>query len=183
MEQSSLLKRIVNKLEKAGIPYMLTGGIAVSFWGAPRTTFDIDMVLEIHKEDVEKIVGVFKKEFYISKEAVSGAIRHQTTFNIIHYKTGLKIDFLLRKNNPHRVLEFKRRLKKRIFGKDIFIVSPEDLILVKLQWFRDSQSTRHLEDIKSIFRISGDTLDFKYLKKWADRQSTLEILNEVINNK
>lgn len=110
---------------------------------------------------------------------MSQAVDQRFTFNIIHFKEGLKVDFWLSKKDPLRVMEFKRRLKKNIFGKEIYIISPEDLILEKLLWLKESWISKHIEDIKSILEISKPNLD--YIKKWARQQSTAEILEEILN--
>lgn len=178
MDLISLLKLVVSRLEKLKIPYLLTGGLAVSFWGLPRTTHDIDIVIEAQRKDRDKIINVFKKDFYISEEAVDQAIEKRFTFNIVHFKSGLKIDFWLSKRNFFKTLEFERTRKKKIFGKEIYIISPEDLILEKLLWFKESQSSRHLEDIKSILKISE--INQNYLKDWAKKQSTLKVLKELL---
>ncbi len=159
---------------------MLTGGLAVSFWGLPRTTHDIDIVIGAQKKDKDKIVKIFKKDFYISEEAAGRAIEKEFTFNIIHFKTGLKIDFWLAKKDSFRILEFKRKKREKIFAKEIYIISPEDLILEKLLWYKEGQSTRHLEDIKGIVKISK--IDQDYLKNWAKKQSTIKILENLIKN-
>jgi len=181
MDLIPLFKIVADRLEKLKIPYLLTGGLAVSFWGLPRTTHDIDIVIKAKKEDKEKIVDSFKKDFYISEEAVSQAIEEKFTFNIIHYKAGIKIDFWLSREDSLGISEFKRRKKKKILGKEIYIISPEDLILEKLLWYKESESTRHLEDIESILKISK--VDMDYIKKWSTKQSTIKILNKIIKNK
>jgi hypothetical protein len=181
MDLVSLLKIIVKRLNKAEIPYMLSGGLAVSYWGFPRTTHDIDIVIEAKKEDKNKIVDLFKKDFYISPEAIEDAIKRRFTFNIIHYKSGLKVDFWLIKKDSFGESEFKRRLKKRIFDEEIFIISPEDLILNKLFAYKETHSERRLEDAKSILKTSK--VNLKYIKNWAKKQSTIEILEEIIKNR
>ena len=181
MDLVSLLKLVIKKLEKLEIPYMLTGGLAVSFWGLPRTTHDIDIIIKAKREDKDKIVNIFKKDFYISEEAVSQAIEQSFTFNIIHYKAGLKIDFWLTKKDPFGILEFQRKQKKKIFGKEIFIISPEDLILEKLLWYKKGESPRHLEDIAGIIEISKP--DINYIKVWAIQESTIEIFEEILRNR
>lgn len=179
MDLVFLLKLVVSRLENLEIPYVLTGGVAVSFWGFPRTTHDIDIIIEINASEIERIVDVFKKDFYISRESMKEMLEYGTSFNIIHFKTGLKVDFWpVDRKDPYRISEFKRALKKKIFDKKISIISPEDLILTKLQWYRESESTRHLEDIESIFKVSK--LDLDYIKKWAKIHSTIEVLNELI---
>jgi len=178
MDLASLLKVVAKRLDKAGIPYMVSGGIAVSYWGFPRTTHDIDIVIEAKKEDKDKIVDLFKKDFYISPEATEDAIRTRFTFNIIHNKSGLKVDFWLIKKDSFGESEFKRRLKKKMFGEEIFIISPEDLILSKLLGYKETQSDRRLEDAKSILKTSK--VDLNYIKTWAKKQSTIKILEEIL---
>lgn len=178
MDLVSLLKIVVNRLEKAEIPYMLSGGLAVSYWGLPRTTHDIDIVIEAKSEDEEKIVNLFKKDFYISPEATKEAIEKRFTFNIIHFKTNLKVDFWLVKKDSFGLSEFKRRLKRKIFNKEIFIISPEDLILSKLLGYKETGSDRRLEDAKSILKISRVNLN--HIKGWAQKQSTIDILEEIL---
>lgn len=181
MDLVSLLKLVAKRLDKAKISYMVSGGIAVSYWGFPRTTHDIDIVIKAKKEDKDKIFCLFKKDFYISPEAIEDAIRTGFTFNIIHNKSGLKVDFWLVKEDSFGKSEFKRKLKKEIFGKEIFIISPEDLILNKLLEYKETQSERRLEDAKSILKISK--VDLNYIKNWARKQSTIKILNKIIRNK
>jgi len=105
-------------------------------------------------------------------------LSHGRSFNLIHHKTGIKIDFwLVDKKDPHKVLEFSRALKKKFFGQTISIIAPEDLIIVKLKWCQDGESFRHLEDVKSVLRISK--VDTAYIKQWAHKQGTLEIFNQI----
>ncbi len=178
MDLVSLLKIVKKRLDKADIPYMVSGGIAVSFWGFPRTTHDIDIVIEAHEKDKDKIIKLFKKDFYISSEAVEEAIKERFTFNIIDNKSGLKIDFWLLKRDAFGESEFKRKLKKKIFGEYIFIISPEDLILCKLMGFKETQSHRRLEDAKSILATSK--IDLEYVKNWAKKQKTMDILEIIL---
>jgi hypothetical protein len=169
---------VVERLDRAGIPYMVTGGLAVSYWGFPRTTHDIDIVIEAKKEDKEKLVALFEKDFYISPEVTEDAIERRFAFNIIHFKSGIKIDFWLAKKDPFGVLEFKRRLRRKIFNTKIYIISPEDLILSKLLSYKETQSTRRLEDARSILKTSK--VDLSYIKNWAEKQSIIEILEEIM---
>ncbi len=178
MDLISLLKIVKRKLDKAKIRYMVSGGLAVSFWGFPRTTHDIDIVIEAKKEDKEKIVNLFKKDFYISPKAAEDAIKTRFTFNIIHNKSGLKIDFWLVKKDSFGESEFKRKLKKKMFGEDIFIISQEDLILNKLMAYKETLSHSRLDDAESILKTSK--VDLIYIKKWSEKQRTNKILENVL---
>ena len=180
MDLVFLLKIVKKRLDEAGIPYMVSGGMAVSFWGFPRTTHDIDIVIEAQEKDKNKIVKLFEKDFYVSQEAVEEAIRNRFTFNIINNKSGLKIDFWLIKKDAFGKSEFSRKIKERMFGEDIFIISPEDLILCKLMGFEETKSGRRLQDAKSILQTSK--VDMKYIRSWAEKQGTIEILNDLLKD-
>ena len=109
------------------------------------------------------------------------AIIREGEFNFIHGESGIKIDFWVAGNNPTTRLEISRRIPKKIDSQTVYFISPEDLILSKLRWYKDSESTRHLEDIKSVFNISK--IDLKYLKREAANQSILNILVNLLKEK
>ncbi|MCX6759806.1 MAG: hypothetical protein NTW46_00490 [Candidatus Nealsonbacteria bacterium] len=106
-------------------------------------------------------------------------LERDISFNIIHNKSQTKIDFWpIDKRDSHKIAEFKRAPKEKVFGEKISMIAPEDLIIVKLQWFKDSSSIRHMEDIKSVLRISK--VDLKYIKYWAEKHETFDILENLI---
>src|SRR3989344_6905452 len=142
MDLVFLLKIVKKRLDKAGIPYMASGGVAVSYWGFPRTTHDIDIVIEAGEKDKDKIIKLFEKDFYISDEAVEEAIKNRFTFNVIDNKSGLKIDFWLIKRDAFGKSEFSRKIRRKMFGENIYIISPEDLILCRLIGFEETKSDR-----------------------------------------
>lgn len=178
MELVSLLKIVKKRLDKANIEYMVSGGVAVSFWGFPRTTHDIDIVIEAQETDKDKIIKLFEKDFYISDEAVGEAIKNRFTFNIIDNKSGLKVDFWLIKRDAFGKSEFNRKIKKKMFGESISIISPEDLVLCKLIGYKETRSHRRLDDAKSILKTSK--VDMTYIKSWTKKQGTTNILKNII---
>lgn len=182
-----LLVNIAKILKRLKIPYIVTGGIAVVIWGRPRFTADIDIVVELKQSDIdnlEKALRQLGKAGYIDKEVMQEAFATWGEFNFIDGETGIKVDFwILKEKDPFDVSRLKRRKTKIILGEKVYFTSPEDLILIKLKWYQQSQSTRHLEDVESILKISGDRLDRSYLLKWARELGVSEILNRLLQNK
>ena len=180
MEIEDLLIKIAKILDKLKIPYIITGGMAVSVWGRPRFTADIDIVVEILAKNInplaEELLSI-DKDVYVSKEAMNDALERKGEFNFIHPQSQLKVDFWVIKNEFNKQ-EIKRGIPKDIFGYKINFVSPEDLILSKLLWRKDLESSKQLEDIKSVLRISE--VDMKYIKTWAKKQETIGILEDLI---
>jgi len=178
-----LFLRIIPILDKLGIKYFVTGGFAVSVWGRPRATFDVDIVVKIIDVQVSSLADALRKiseAGYIDEGAAKEAIRRKEEFNFIDPETGIKVDFWVTKDDKIAQSEFNRRVRRKIEGQNVYFISPEDLILSKLIWYEKSQSTRQLEDIESILKVQK-RLDWKYLKKWSKIQLTDKILESLKN--
>ncbi len=185
MEFIDALEKIADILNKLKIPYAITGGVAVTVWGRARYTADIDIVIDISSQKLEQLINALlgiEKGIYldISPDISIETIKQQGGFNLIHSQSGIKADFVIKGSDEFSQLEIKRAVKKNFHNQKIYFISPEDLILIKLLWHKDSGSTRHLEDAESILKITK--VDLKYIKQWAKRQSTLKTLNKIINN-
>ena len=174
----NIIKEVAKRLEDAGIAYMFTGSTALNFYAIPRMTRDVDIVIELYQKDAKKVFGFFEKDFYIDEAMVSDAIKRHGMFNIIHSESVFKVDFIIRKDNPYRLEEFKRKKQIAFEGMEIFIVTPEDLILSKLAWIKETMSELQMRDVKNILQaVKG--LDFSYLDKWAEYLNVKEIFNQV----
>lgn len=182
MEFSELVGKIAAILSVLKIRYCITGGYAVSVWGRPRSTFDIDLIIQLEAEKTEPFIRQIRnlsKAGYLDKAAVRDAVSRGAEFNYIHADSGVKIDFwVIKKGDKMGEQEFKRRVVKKIDNQKIYFISPEDLILSKLRWFQKSQSSRHIEDIESVLKFSN--IDWKYLKRQADAQFTSDVLDKFL---
>jgi hypothetical protein len=146
------------------IPFMLTGSIAMNYFVEPRMTRDIDLVIHLKEENIPLIVKMFEKDNYIDEGAIKWAIENNHMFNIIHNETVTKVDFILRKSNEHRLLEFERRHQIQFLNIKTYIVSLEDLIISKLYWIKDSKSDLQKRDILLLLASSYET---HYVEKWS----------------
>lgn len=177
-----LLIQIAGILDGLKLKYFITGGFAVSVWGRPRATFDIDLVIQLFKPDITSLseaLTKFSPEGYIDEEMMEEALARRGEFNFIDGNTGIKVDFWVLKDDDISKNQLERRCVKTISGQKVYFTSPEDLILNKLKWYEQSQSNRHLEDIESILKISGKELDMKYLQEWSVKLGFLETLNSL----
>lgn len=181
MDPQHLLIKIVKILNSSKIPYLLTGGMAIYVWGRPRFTADIDMVIELKREKVKQFIQTLIKEGYIDEGAVNEALKYEREFNFIDPTAGIKVDFWILKNDDFDKSRLERRVAKKVLNQKVYFTSAEDLILVKLLWFKESKSTRHLEDIHSIMEILKDQLDFVYLRQWAKKHNNLDLLEEMVS--
>ena len=170
------LEWICRKLKSANVPYMITGGSAVGFWGYIRTTMDIDILIQIHSEQIDSLLSSIEGEAYIDIEKAKKAILDKSMFNIILNKTYFKIDLIPLKEDSYEIEKFNNRVKMNFQDREIYVISPEDLIISKLLWSKSAGgSERQIRDCESIYRLNSENLDLDYLKKWV---KTLDIEKE-----
>jgi hypothetical protein len=177
-EQLEFVNLIVTRLEGAGIPYMMTGSMAMSIYAVPRMTRDVDFVIECAPEDASRIAELFRGDCYIDESSVRRAAQEHTTFNIIHNEWIIKADFIVRKEEEYRRVEFGRRQRIDVAGFSVFVVRPEDLILSKLSWSMNGESELQLRDAASLC-ASVEDLDWAYLEEWAGVLGLTESLEGV----
>lgn len=166
------LIQVVKVLDDLKIPYYITGGFAVSIYGRPRFTADIDMVIKILDPDVAALTAALQRIFtkgYVDQNQIQNALKNVSEFNVIDPESGLKIDFFMTKNDEFEQECFKKS-QLRDLGHKMNFTSPENLILSKLIWYQQSQSTRQLEDIQSVMDVQK-RLDRAYLILWINKLS------------
>jgi hypothetical protein len=177
VSQPELLKKAVKALDDAGIAYMLTGSIVSSLQGAPRSTHDIDIVVNLSPPQVQSLTAAFPPpDYYLSDSAIAEALKYRKMFNLLEVPTGQKVDFWMFKDDPFNQSRFKRRRRVRYFGADVYVSSPEDTILGKLAWAQESGgSEKQFNDALRVFEVQGSALDTNYINEWAARLKVLPL--------
>ena len=179
--QRDILIRIAGLLKEYEIPYLLTGSFAVSYYGFPRATHDIDFVIEIHLPEKKKMLQLLQRlgrGFDYDEHMAVRAIEGFSHFDVVHGDSGVKIDFWVRKPNEFERNKFKRSRIMKIGKKNITAVSAEDLVLTKLVWCKEIRSERHLRDCAGIISTQQEELDWTYLNRWAKTLGVGELLAE-----
>jgi len=181
MSQQELLGYVGGELDRAGIPYMLTGSFASSYYGEPRLSHDIDLVVELSPHEVPALARVFPKErFYFDEISISEAIERRDHFNLMDQETFDKIDFWVLKDDAWNRQRFARRQRKDLDGLDLWVISPEDLILSKLRWSQMSGgSAKQVGDVIGVYEVQRAWLDEDYLNTWAGSLDLERELSEV----
>lgn len=178
--QEDFIQTVIQKLNEQDIPYMLSGSFSSSLHGRPRATQDIDIVIAPTEEQVLSFAENLGESYYVSLAAVREAFAHNSTFNVIDNESGWKVDFIIRKDRPFSHKEFQRRRVAKIKGLNVWTASPEDTILSKLEWSKDSHSELQFRDALGVAVVQWDLLDMDYLRKWAKELQVVSSLETLL---
>jgi hypothetical protein len=178
--QKEFLGRLIKKLDEQNIPYMLSGSVSSSLHGQPRATNDADIVIAPAEEQLIAFLKSLGDDYYVNPDAARDAFKSHSVFNVIDIHNSWKADLIIRKNRPFSREEFRRRQKANIMGLDAWVVSPEDVILSKLEWAKNSKSSQQLQDALGVATVQYDHLDKDYLHKWAKVLQVESSLGELL---
>jgi hypothetical protein len=178
------LKPLIASFNELKISYYIGGSLASSIYGMPRATLDVDIVADITSNQIKTLKNKLEKEYYIDENMIKDAIRNNSSFNLIHFKTSVKIDVFVYKDDLYQQNAIKRRVEDTLVENDLSskfcFASPEDIIINKLKWYQigDRTSERQWLDTIGVIKIQGDLLDKKYLKNWAIKLDLIELLRK-----
>jgi hypothetical protein len=169
MDQLEFFRYVIGILHGSGLRYMVVGSFASGFWGEPRATYDVDVVISLAASDLPALATLYPtEEFYYSPEAAQEAIRSHAQFNIIHPGSGNKVDVMIPAADGWGQVQLsRRRILSLEPGFDVYVASPEDVILSKLIYYREGGSEKHLRDIAGILKLRKSELDTVYLAHWS----------------
>ena len=171
---------VVGRLEKADIPYMISGSIAANIYAEPRFTNDIDIVLQAGDQHRQTIYDCFADGYYLSKDAVTDAFTRLGMLNIIHSTLLVKCDLIFLGSDEFSRNAFKDRQAVQIENHDVFFISLEDLILQKLLWRKGTQSEQQLIDIKRLIAQNEKILNRDHLRTWSEKLGLHEEMAQLL---
>jgi hypothetical protein len=177
MELSDLLRHIATVFEQLGVPYLITGSTATIAYGDPRFTNDIDVVVDLPATKIDELLLSFPDtEFYVSRSAVEAAVARRHQFNILHPTSGLKVDVIIASDSEFDRERLRRARQMPLLPqRTVAVASPEDVILKKMEYFREGESEKHLRDIAGMLRVQGDRIDRQYIEDWARRLNLTDV--------
>jgi hypothetical protein len=178
MTELQVLEDVCRRLEQAGIAYMLTGSMAMSYYAQPRMTRDIDLVVAVEPDQADKLASAFEPDYYVPREQLEESIRAHGMFNLLHLESVVKVDLIVRKDEPYRRTEFDRRRRVALPGFEAWIASKEDLVLSKLVWAREGESEVQRRDVRNLLDSGAD---LEYLRQWAPRLGVSQLLEALLD--
>lgn len=164
----TLLRSIVASLTAIEIPHMVVGSFASTFHGEPRTTRDLDLVIDPSSGQLNRLVEDLDPEkYYVDPDVARDALRRRSMFNVIEAATAWKVDLIIRKARAFSIEELRRREVVTMFETKVATATAEDTVIAKLEWAKQGASDRQLEDVAGILRVRGSDLDRVYIERWV----------------
>jgi hypothetical protein len=182
------LARVARSLEACGIPYFIGGSVASTWYGIPRLTQDVDLVVDLGPEHVAPLVAALENDFYIDAAMIHEAIEQSSSFNVIHFEEAHKVDLFVLQSDPWSRGQIARCRREIVDIADQSITlafcSPEDIVLRKLEWFRmgGGISDRQWNDVLGVLKVQSTALDIEYLRHWARELGLTDLLDEAFGD-
>jgi hypothetical protein len=177
---------VIDALEALGIPYFIGGSWASTVHGAWGATAGADLTADLYLEHAEPLVRSLRGAFYVAAETIRDAIRHRSSFNVIHLEAMFKVDVFVLKERPFDVSQLARRAAHVVTSdpeRSAYVASAEDTILAKLEWYRKGGevSEQQWRDVLGILKVQRDRLDYDYLRQWAVQLNVVDLLERALS--
>jgi hypothetical protein len=164
----AVLERVIPVLDRAEVPYMLTGSVASSVHGTPRSTQDLDIVIAASTKQLQQMVSELQTlDFYADNVQASTSLAKRSQFNVIDNVTGWKVDFIFAEETEYGRTALARREAIAVTGMAVQFARAEDVVIAKLRWAKQGGSGRQIEDAVGILTVRGNELDISYIEKWV----------------
>ena len=173
------VKTLIRALDESGIAYMVVGSYSSNYYGVPRSTKDLDVVIEVAGHSIRELIPRLPPEFQLDP---------QTTFetatfsikNVVKIKgTPFVIELFHLSDDEHDHARFRRRVQIHLSDCSPFIPSPEDVVVTKLRWLLRINREKDRLDIFNILQAKQSVLDWPYIESWCDRHGTRDLLDEI----
>jgi hypothetical protein len=183
MTELELLQDCLRRLNRLGVHYMLTGSMASNAWGIPRTTHDLDFVIELSLSKASSLAAAFAGDYFTDEASIRMASHPPHQFNILHLPSALKLDFWTLRPVPFEQEMFRRRQRQSLLGETAWIATAEDVILHKLLWHTITPSERQLGDVAGVVAVQSGKLDTVYMRSWAAEIGVSSLVEEALTGK
>lgn len=180
---AELAAQLHSVFEEAGIPYYITGGVAAIAYGDPRTTRDVDIVIQIPQATVPDLQATLEQAgYYVAgvDDVVAGRMK---TIQITQIETISRADLMLADDSAYARAQFSRRRQYSFPNENetaVYLASPEDIVISKLRWGLRSESEKQQRDVLAILKVQQGELDYQYIHYWAAEFDLSLLLEKIV---
>ena len=180
LSSNDIVLRFVGAFESLRIDYMLVGSYSSNLYGRPRSTQDADFVVQLVGDPIPDLSRQLGPDFRIdpqmSFETVTGTMRYVAS----HPASAFKVEMFLLSDDPHDQSRFARRQRLNFEGVDVWMPTPEDVVITKLRWSKGGNRAKDVQDVSQVLALQAGKLDLVYIRNWCDRHGTRALFEQVL---
>ncbi|HVX83912.1 MAG TPA: nucleotidyl transferase AbiEii/AbiGii toxin family protein [Phycisphaerae bacterium] len=181
MSAEELMLAVARALDAAGIAFMLVGAFSASFHGIARSTEDADFVLRVDDLNVGALSRSLGATFRLDPQVKLETFTMGSYYTIRHLDSDFSVDLFLLKEDPHDQASFSRRVLVSYGAGNVYVSSPEDLVVTKLRWSQGGRRAKDISDARGVLAVQTPAqLDVAYMRRWADAHGTRELLETLL---
>lgn len=182
MNTQEIVSKVVEALHVADVPFLLTGSLASGYYGIIRSTQDADFVVQMRPGDIGRIRDLLRDDFEAEQQACFETITGQVMHVFRYRPLGFTIELFEMGDEPFDVERFRRRIRTTLpgFARDVWLPSPEDIVVTKLLWRKRGGRAKDYDDVRGVLAVQNhDALDWGYMRAWCERHGTVDLLEEL----
>lgn len=182
MDPYQVTERVLESLHRLKAEVVVGGSLASSLYGEARFTQDADLLARLDRCQAADLIQELESEFYVSSDAALDAVRRRASFNLIHFASQYKVDIFVSPEREFEKSRFQRKRRPEGFSEVWAFSSPEDVVLAKLEWFRQGGEVadRQWRDVLAVLAVQGAALDQYYLCHWAQQLGVEDLLQQAL---
>lgn len=180
MTSDDAIVAVVEILERLGIPYVLTGSLASNFHGVPRSTRDADLVVDLAGPDIQRFARALPPELALDDQASFETVTGTTRYIVRLRGSVFVIELFALSEDEHDRSRFARRVRVDALARQTWVPRVEDVIVTKLRWALGAARSKDLDDVRGVIAVSGDDVDWSYVRTWCGRHGTVPLLDQVL---
>jgi hypothetical protein len=170
---------VVAALESCSIPYIVVGSYSTNAYGIPRSTQDADFVIELGETSIGELARRLAPSIRIDPQMSFETVTMTRRYVAEVVGTPFKIEFFLLGNDPHAQERFRRRQLVNTLDRQVWLPTPEDVIVTKLHWALLARRSKDTDDARDVIAVQGDRIDWDYVHRWCEQHGTRALLDEI----
>ena len=171
--------QLLDALDRAAIDYVVVGSLASSFYGVARSTQDADIVISCEREKVADLVRELGSGFARDPQMAFETVTSTTKTLIAEKRSKFQIEAFNLSADPHDQEHFARRRRVKMYGRDAYILTVEDVVVTKTRWLHIAGRAKDDSDLQAVIRVQGKKIDWPYVESWCDRHGTRDLLERL----
>jgi len=179
MTSDEAVVAFIDVLERLNVAYVITGSLASNFHGVPRSTRDADFVVDLAGDALGRLATTLPTDLTLDPQAAFETVTGTTRYLVRLTGSVFVLELFLLSDDPHDRERFARRLRVRAFDRVVWVPTVEDVIVTKLRWAAGGGRAKDLDDVRQVIAVSGESVDWEYVRDWCDRHGTTAVLERV----